>query len=402
MNNSFIKLFLVFILFFEAFFAYSQDYVHQVVILNEGYFDYSLNQSVIPPTIGFYDPSTQTYTTIDTLNSARFASDLIIDDNYFYVAADNMIYKYDKNSHNLITSQQVDGVRNIAVWNDKMIVTRGDYDNITFSPIFFSSYVQIYNLSDLSLFLEIDTMTGPKWATQNVIIDNDKAYVAINNAYEWGNEKGLIGVLDLNTFMYIDEIDLGPEGINPDNMMMKDEKIYTINNKDWSGSSISQVSLLSGAVSTISLAAAPTGCGTSCLRGNKINYQISGDSILNEWDIDLLPNNGVPLSVNQFFYTLSHDSINNLLYGSVTDYVSTGFVYIYDSDDNLVFDFSCGVAPGKIAFDMRSFNTGISSFSSSSSNNPAVPYDLIGRKLNAGNCLNMMYINDNQLFYKTQ
>ena len=174
--------------------AKAQEYVHQVIVLNEGYFDYNLNQSIVLPTIGSYNPYTQEYINVDTLDAARFASDLVIDENYFYVAADNKLYKYDKNSYDLIASQQIDGIRNIAIWNDKIIVTRGDYDNTTFSPILFSSYLQVYNISDLSFYLEIDTISGPKWSTQNLIINDDKLYVAVNNAYEWGNEKGLVGI----------------------------------------------------------------------------------------------------------------------------------------------------------------------------------------------------------------
>ena len=79
-----------------------QDYIHQVMILNEGYFDYTLNQSVVPPTIGSYDPSLQTYINVDTLHAARFASDMLIYGDYFYVAADNVLYKYDKNNYHLI------------------------------------------------------------------------------------------------------------------------------------------------------------------------------------------------------------------------------------------------------------------------------------------------------------
>ena len=47
--------------------SFAQNYVHQVLILNEGYFDYTVNQSVVPPTIGSYDPVTQIYTTVDTI-----------------------------------------------------------------------------------------------------------------------------------------------------------------------------------------------------------------------------------------------------------------------------------------------------------------------------------------------
>ena len=100
-----------------------------------------------------------------------------------------MLHKYDKNTYNLLSSTQINGIRNLAIWNDKIIVTRGDYDNTTFLPIFFNSYFQVFNKSDLSFYLELDTTIGPKWATQNLIVDGDNAYVAINNAYEWGNEK---------------------------------------------------------------------------------------------------------------------------------------------------------------------------------------------------------------------
>ena len=90
----------------------AQNYVHQVLILNEGYFNYTLNQSIEPVTIGSYNPISQQYIIIDTIQGARFASDLIIDDYHFYVAADNMLHKYDKNNYNLIASQQIYGIRN--------------------------------------------------------------------------------------------------------------------------------------------------------------------------------------------------------------------------------------------------------------------------------------------------
>jgi len=395
------SLLFLFILSFNINSVKAQEYVHQVLILNEGYFDYNLNQSIVPPTIGSYNPSTQTYINVDTLHSARFASDLVVYDDYFYVAADNMLYKYDKNSYDLIVSQQVDGIRNLAVWDDKIIITRGDYDNTTWSPIFFNSYLQVYNISDLSLYVEIDTIVGPKWATQNLVVNGDKIYVAINNAYEWGNEKGLVGILDLNTFIYLDEIDLGLDGVNPDNMLKFGDYIYTINNKDWSGSSISQVSILSNSVSTINLAGAPTGCGTSCLRDGKINYQISGDSILNEWDVSLLPSSGSPLSINENFYDLSYDSVNNLLYASTTDYSTYGTINIYDYNNSLVSSFAAGISPGVIAFDVRSFTTHISLVNTDLLDKDSNKnYDMLGRIIDNDQCMQHgVFVKDNKLFF---
>ena len=377
----------------------AQNYVHQVLVLNEGYFDYTLNQSIEPVTIGSYNPISQQYIVIDTIYGARFASDLVIDNYHFYVAADNMLHKYDKNTYDLLASTQIDGIRNLAIWNDKIIVTRGDYDNTTFLPIFFNAYLQVFNKSDLSLHLELDTVIGPKWATQNLIVDGDNAYVVINNAYEWGNEKGIIGIVDLNTFSYLNEIDLGINGKNPDNMVLEDDYIYTINNKDWSSLSISQVSLLTYSSITTNLASTSTGCGTSCLRDGKINYQISGDTLLYEWDIITLPSTGISLGLNQNFYDLSYDEINNLLYASSTDYSTYGDINIYNQNNYLIHSFQCGISPGTIAFDIRNA-TGIHDILSRNHKNNGILYDLSGRMIKHElDLTDGIYIKNGKKFY---
>ena len=377
----------------------AQNYVHQVLVLNEGYFDYTLNQSIEPVTIGSYNPISQQYIVIDTIQGARFASDLIIDNYHFYVAADNMLHKYDKNTYDLLASTQIDGIRNLAIWNDKIIVTRGDYDNTTFLPIFFNAYLQVFNKSDLSLHLELDTVIGPKWATQNLIVDGDNAYVVINNAYEWGNEKGIIGIVDLNTFSYLNEIDLGINGKNPDNMVLEDDYIYTINNKDWSSLSISQVSLLTYNSITTNLASTSTGCGTSCLRDGKINYQISGDTLLYEWDIITLPSTGISLGLNQNFYDLSYDEINNLLYASSTDYSTYGDINIYNQNNYLIHSFQCGISPGTIAFDIRNA-TGIHDILLGNHKNNGILYDLSGRMIKHElDLTDGIYIKNGKKFY---
>ena len=56
----------------------AQVYVNQVLVLNEGYFDYANQQIVEPVSIGSYDPLSQTYTEVLIIDGARFASDIII------------------------------------------------------------------------------------------------------------------------------------------------------------------------------------------------------------------------------------------------------------------------------------------------------------------------------------
>ena len=156
-------------------FAFSQNYLNQVLVLNEGYFDYQTNQIIDPVTIGSYDPSTQIYSVVSTLNGMRFGSDLIIDGNFYYVAADSKIYKMDLNTHQELASVVCQGVRNLGVYQNKLVATRGEYLTT------YDSYLHIYDATTLSLIQAIDTISGPKWASQNIVVDGSVAYIAINN-----------------------------------------------------------------------------------------------------------------------------------------------------------------------------------------------------------------------------
>jgi hypothetical protein len=363
---------------FQCVFA-QNDVVNQVLVLNEGRYDYETGEITTPVTIGSYDPITTDYSVVDTIDGARFASDILIDGDYLYVAADTQLLKYDLNTYELLATQAVSGVRNLAIFDGKIFASRGDYDSQTYLPILFNSYLQIFNTSDLSFYMELDTITGPKWSTQNMVINDNNLFVAINNGFEWGNEKSLIGVIDLSTLNYQEEIDLGADGTNPDNLMIDDDYIYTVNNKNWSGASFSKIDLSTLTASTINVSNMSTGCGTSCLRGDKINFQISMDSVLLEWDPITFSSEGNALGVNQNFYELAHDEVNDLLYTSSTDYVSYGKVHIYDADNNLVSEFDCGVSPGTIVFDVRS-TTSIHDYEMGQ-NTDNMLFDIFGRKL---------------------
>ena len=328
-------------------FAQAQSYVNQAIILNEGYYDYTNSVIIEPVTIGTYNPATQVYSIVDTLENMRFGSDIVIAGNYYYVAADTKIFKMDLNTHQEVASVSCPGVRNLGIYQNKLVATRGEYETT------FNSYLHIYDASNLTLIQAIDTVVGPKWATQNIVMDVASAYIAVNNGYEWGNEKGIVGKLDLSTLAYGNEIDLGPDGKNPDNLMKSGDFLYSVNNKDWSGSSISKISLLNPAAETVNIANAGTGCGTSALVDENIVYQISGETTLNEFNYAAMNNVGPVAGINLSFYELATDEVNNLLYASSTDFFSYGRVYIYDSNNEEVRNFNVGISPGTIVFDVR-------------------------------------------------
>ena len=329
-------------------FAQAQSYVNQAIILNEGYFDYTNNVIVEPVTIGSYNPATQVYSLVDTLENMRFGSDIVISGNYYYVAADTKIFKMDLNTHQEVASVSCPGVRNLGIYQNKLVATRGEYETT------FDSYLHVYDASNLTLIQAIDTVAGPKWAAQNIVMDGAVAYIAVNNGYVWGSEKGIVGKLDLSTLTYGNEIDLGPEGKNPDNLMKSGDFLYTVNNKDWSGASVSKISLLNPSAETVNLASAGTGCGTSALVEEHIVYQVSGETTLNEFNYAAMNNVGPVAGINLSFYELANDEVNNLLYASSTDFFSYGRVYIYNSNNEELSNFNVGISPGTIVFDVRS------------------------------------------------
>ena len=153
---------------------FAQQYTHQVLVANEGFFDFQTNAIIEPATIGSYNPTTQTYVVVDTLEGQRFSSDVLIDGAFYYVAADTKIYKFDLNTHQELGSIFLPGVRNIAISDNKLIATRGEYLQT------YDSYLQVFDKNSLQLLAAFDTITGPKWASQNIVVINNIAYIAIN------------------------------------------------------------------------------------------------------------------------------------------------------------------------------------------------------------------------------
>ena len=344
----------IFLLAFFSFGIFTKaQHLHQVLILNEGNYDYVNNEIIEPVSIGVYNPAENTYNEVLELTDMRFGSDIVIDNDFYYVAADTKIYKIDLNTHQIVGNVTCEGVRNLCVYNGKVYATRGEY------LVSFDSYLHVYDANDLSLLVALDTVEGPKWSTQNILSFEDKIYFVINNAYEWGNEKGLIGVFNANAMSYDNEIDLGPNATNPDNLFLYNGSLFTVNNKDWSGASISKLSLDLVTNETVNISNASTGCGTSALRDNKLIYQISMENTLNEFDIELMNNVG-PLSADfSNFYELAQDPVNGYFYASETDYISYGKVKVYNDNNAEINNFDTGVSPGTIVFDVR-FNGGVS------------------------------------------
>jgi len=331
-------------------FTAAQAYIHQVLVLNEGYYNFQTSQIETPVTVGSYDPVSKVYATVNTIEGARFASDIKVAGDFYYIAADNQLLKFDRNTHVEVASQVVPGIRKIAVSDALIVVTRGEY------LVDFDAYVQFFDPETLAFVGELTTTeSGILYPSEGVLIINDKAYIAINNGFDFGNEVGELAVVNLADYAVENLYNLGPDGKNPDNLMFDGEMLYTLNNKDFSGSSVSTLALNGAALTTTNLSAVSSGCGTSALFEDAILYQELGNTQVGKFD----PVSQSTVALNEYgkvFYGMAADPTGSFLYAAETDYVTFGEVFIYDAAGSILESFEAGVSPGNLAFDVRNVN----------------------------------------------
>ena len=325
--------------------AVAQPYVKHVIVLNEGHYDYANQVQTVPVTIGSYDPSTHNYTPFDTILNARFASCVVVDTNYIYAAADSFLIKYDRYTLARVNTQVVQGIRKIAVWNNQLLITRGQY------LINYNSYFQAYDKNSLAFIYELDSMTGPCYSSEGIVVQNGLAYLAVNNGFNYGSEVGIIGKVNLTPQAYLGNVDLGANGLNPFSIATDGSNVYTVNNEQYQTASVSTLSLGTGNLTNVALNTS-SGCGASTLVTNYIYYQVSGATSMQRFDVTNLTNYDT-LSINQNIYGMVHDPINSFIYAGVTDYTTTGKVFIYNLSGVVQDSFAVSVSPGNMALDIR-------------------------------------------------
>lgn len=354
----------------------AQAYLHQVFVLNEGWSDWQTGEVLVQPTLGVYDPALDVYETVASIEGAGFISDAILTNGALFVAADAQILKYDADSHELLASAEVIGVRKLAEHDGMIYVTRGDVDEFGMNlPL--DSYLQWFHADDLTWAGELTTVNGPAHATEGLAWSDDRLYIAVNNAFDWGNEVGYIGEWDATTDAYT-EFDLGEEGKNPNRLFADNGQIITVNNRDYGSASLSEVMTGAGTVQTHVVADATAGCLAAAVFQGELKYQITGENAVRTSALDGLDESSTWLADAPAFYGAAIDPVSGHWYGSVTDYTTYGLVEIRDEEGGIVGTFDCGVSPGVICMDVRNASD-ISSIAGDLQSAVQGDFDLLGR-----------------------
>lgn len=321
----------------------AQTYVHQVLVLNEGYYDQTTQ--VVPVSLGSYDPALGTYQEVAVFTGPRFGSDVIVDGSSIYVAADDRLYRIDADSYAVLAEEEVQGVRKLAVWNGFLLMTRGELGGLP-------DYFQARDKNSLDLLHELGPDEGLNYSAEDIEVYGDKAYLAVNNAFDWSDLQGMVGVIDLPTMSYLTSIDLGPEGLNPEKVMFKDGALYTFNNTDFTGSSVSRVSLATTSMEYTEPVSINSGCAASVLADDHIYYLEYAQNELARFDV-----NSASVADTLFgspsIYGLVYDALNGVIYATATDFVSSGDFHVLGLDGTVLYTVAAGVAAGNMALDVR-------------------------------------------------
>lgn len=359
---------------------HSQNHLHQVIVLNEGWSDWQTGEVIEPATMGVYDPGLQLYTLVDTLEGAAFVSDAVVFNETILVAADGALLQYDANTHQLLQSVESVGIRKMAIHEGVVYVTRGDIDDQGMS-LELDAYFQWYDATSLQLLGELTVSeNGPQFATEGIAVAGDRIYFAINNGFDWGNEVGFIGAYDTNADEY-SEWDLGENGINPYHLFAAGETVVTVNNRDYGSTSLSALDLVVESVETVEVSEANAGCLAAIGIDSEIRYQISGEAAVRQSSTQDLANSAPWISDCPSYYGMAVDPVSGEVYASVTDYSTFGLVEIRSESGELLGQFDCGVSPGVICMDVRELSSIAESQLLLPAQHRMQPVDILGRAL---------------------
>ena len=321
-------------------------------VLCEGAQDFYSGEVLEAPRLGVVDLSMETpeFSVLRVFDGHSFAVDLVLDGagETIYVAAEDTVYKLDAATGSVLAEQALDGARQLLLHEDRLFVTRGDYDPMTFGSVEFDEYLVALNAEDLTWNAgwQSDGIAGPNWASEGLCLSGDAVYVGVNNAFAYGEEVGVIGRVDLFTGDYT-EMDLGPEGLNPVHVFAAgDGAVVSVNARQYDGTSLSRCES-DGAVLTAAVADVTAGCAAAAWHDGGVFYQVYGEAGFRKADgatLDALEGwsgNGGAV------YAMASLSEDRFLLGT-TDFATTGILEMWDLSSGFQWDLPVGVAPGRI------------------------------------------------------
>ncbi len=333
MQNFYFKI-LLFTIYLLPVFATAQMVTKQIVIANGG--EYSNPNDFV--TINVFDPETQLTTDLATIYT-QSVQGMFVNGNFAYVAAQDSLVKINLESGEKVAAIGLSGVNKFGVYQDKLIVTR-QY------PVT-SGFVQIRNLSDLSLIKTFDEISDEAY---DVIVVADSAYISVTGG--WAATVGKLAILDLKNETFVREIDLGTAAVGISNVFENGNDLFFVCKTPYLGTSGSIIKYnLNNSSATASTFQHILGKAAGTVNG-QLYLMIDGNigSIsLNEMaiaDLSLITDNSPNLDIT----ACALDVVNEKIYASFSYWISPdGTGKIFDLSGNETGQYDVGISSEDLA-----------------------------------------------------
>ena len=305
-----------------------------------------------PPSLGRVDLTSFAYQEVLSFEDAGFATDLEIQDDAAVVVLENRVVKVDLMSGQIVADTELLGAQEAALFEDgTVVVTRGGLDD-AWQPLNLTSHLVWLDGDDLGLEGELLPTEGPTLPSQEIVVVDGKVYIAVNNGWAFGQEVGRLGCWDVEQDTY-SEWDLGEGAENPVALHVLDGDLFTVNNGDWSSTSVTRASLGDlSSTTTVALDGVSVGCNASAFVDTKLAVQISGENGLRLLDgPSMVWEEGAVLNADA---PSAYSLITHPTYGwtcaGVTDYVTFGEIQIRTAEGEWLATVPVGVSPGSLAW----------------------------------------------------
>ena len=305
-----------------------------------------------PPSLGRVDLTSFAYQEVLSFEDAGFATDLEIQDDAAVVVLENRVVKVDLMSGQIVADTELLGAQEAALFEDgTVVVTRGGLDD-AWQPLNLTSHLVWLDGDDLGLEGELLPTEGPTLPSQEIVVVDGKVYIAVNNGWAFGQEVGRLGCWDVEQDTY-SEWDLGEGAENPVALHVLGGDLFTVNNGDWSSTTVTRASLGDlSSTTTVALDGVSVGCNASAFVDTKLAVQISGENGLRLLDgPSMVWEEGAVLNADA---PSAYSLITHPTYGwtcaGVTDYVTFGEIQIRTAEGEWLATVPVGVSPGSLAW----------------------------------------------------
>ncbi|MEA3503742.1 MAG: T9SS type A sorting domain-containing protein [Bacteroidota bacterium] len=326
------KLFLICLTIACAVNGFSQVEFDQTIVVSGGYYA-NANQHVA---VAYHNAISDEYQVFDSIYTQSTQA-VIVDGDFAFVCAQDSLVKYDLTSYQRVAAVEITALKNLAVYNDKLIVTR-QYPITT-------EGIKILNKTNLDEIVTLET----SGEASGIAIANDSAYIAIPGA--WGTEEGKVAVVDMVNNTLVREINFGSDAKGLKEVFIENSTLYTVNTHfcDYTNNifSVSEYNIYSGDITTHMFDGDYYGFyGNSVLAEGNLFIPVSMtvaryDIAADEMDLTFI--DIVPASIK-------YENVNQKLHITTSDFEDYGELRFFNMTGEEVGDMvDVGVSPEAIA-----------------------------------------------------